>query len=127
MGKLHIALLIFTFASGFGGSGYGEFTDRMRDRAVKLSGGGTKSANLWPVGSFWSTRTKGILCLAAMAIALVETWGAYGLLTVCVVAVGGALCSFVLTLLLKQHIQFLYLIGITAGTVLSLLGPTVFD
>lgn len=40
MGKLHIALLIFTFASGFGGSGYGEFADRMRGRAVVLSGGG---------------------------------------------------------------------------------------
>ncbi|MBZ5704378.1 MAG: hypothetical protein LAN63_03435 [Acidobacteriia bacterium] len=110
MSKLFLAVLTFTFSSGFGGIGYRQFASRM----------------LWPVGLSWGKRTLDFLCFAAMLVALVEAWGAYGLLTACAVALVGAMLAFVLTLLIKQHIQVLNLIGITIGSILSLLGPSAF-
>jgi hypothetical protein len=79
------------------------------------------------VGSIWGTTTTGILCVAAIIIPIIKAWGEYGFVAACLTALAGAVSSFVLTLLLKQYIQFLYIAGITAGSMLSLLGKAVFD
>lgn len=109
MSKFYLAVLIFTFSSGFGGIGYREFASKM----------------FWPVGSSWGKSKINILCFLAMVIAVVGAWQTYGLLTVCAVVLVGAFFAFTLAILIKQRVQILNLIGITAGSALSLVGSFV--
>ncbi|MBZ5679187.1 MAG: hypothetical protein LAO24_03665 [Acidobacteriia bacterium] len=108
--KIHLAVLIFTFSSGFGGLGYQQFASQM----------------CWPVGASWGTRKMDILCGAAMVLAVAEAWGGYGVLKGLLVVLIGALLAFATTVVFRGFVQVLNLLGITVGTVCSFLGSSVF-
>jgi hypothetical protein len=81
----------------------------------------------WPSGSAWGRPVLDYLSFSAMLIGIVEAWATYGIFTAFAVAVLASFGAFALTLILKQRIQMFNVMGITAGSIFSLLGPDFFQ
>ncbi len=110
MNGLFMPILVLTFASDFSGIGY-----------YTLAG-----KRGWPVGTFWNSGLCNTLCFVAMALPVLEAWLGYGVWIALTVVILGSLSSFTLTAALKGKVQFLNLLGITAGTTVSLLGERLW-